>query len=125
VPRAQKREAKVRRHGRSLKRLDDTQLHALRISIKKLRYATDCFGSLFDRDAVRHMLERLADLQDVLGEINDLHVADRQVAAALAGRRGHAVTGLRAALARRRDMQKAKLRCQLRTAWRGYRHAIQ
>ena len=122
----ERRDAKVRSHGHTLRRLDDAQLHALRIQIKKLRYAADSFGALFDAAAVRGLEDNLSRLQDVLGEINDINVAQRQVVAALAGRRGRAlreVRKLRAALAAWHDARTAALRRKLRSAWRGYRHA--
>jgi CHAD domain-containing protein len=55
-------EARVRRHGHTLRRLDEVQLHALRIQIKKLRYAADSFGALIDSDGLRDMLTYLSRL---------------------------------------------------------------
>lgn len=119
----ERRDGKVRGHGHALTRLDDARLHALRIQVKKLRYAADSFGSLFRSSAVRGMLEHVARLQDVLGAINDIQVAEQQVRAALAGRRGRAVSLLRVALAAWCAAQATVLRRKLRAAWRGYRRA--
>jgi CHAD domain-containing protein len=118
----ERRHARVRRHGRTLKHLDEPQLHALRIRVKKLRYAMDSLGSLFGRKAVRAVVARLSRLQDVLGKLNDLHVAEQHMAAAVARRRGRTVRHLRSALAAWRGARAQTLRRQLRAAWRRYRH---
>jgi len=47
-------------------------LHALRIGIKRLRYALEFFAPLADPKAMRRLLGRLAALQETLGQINDL-----------------------------------------------------
>lgn len=121
----ERRDGKVRGCGRTLARLDDAHLHRLRIRIKKLRYAADSFGSLFQSTAVHGMLEHVARLQDILGAINDIQVAEQQVSAALVGRRGRAVSLLRVALAAWRQAQATVLRRKLRAAWREYRRAEQ
>lgn len=118
-----RRNARVRRSGDAIQRLSDVQLHALRIRIKKLRYVVDGFGSLFEPRAVRDSLARLSHLQNVLGEINDIHVAEQHVAIALAHRRGRDVRELRAALAAWRESRTTALRDELRAVWRAYRHA--
>lgn len=47
-------------------------LHALRIGIKRLRYALEFFTPLAAPKAMHRMLAHLASLQDTLGQINDL-----------------------------------------------------
>lgn len=47
-------------------------LHALRIGIKRLRYALEFFASLAARKPMQRLIDHLADLQDALGQINDL-----------------------------------------------------
>jgi CHAD domain-containing protein len=50
--------------------------HRLRIAIKKIRYASEFFGGLFDDTAgVRTYLRALANLQDVFGAYNDRMIA--------------------------------------------------
>lgn len=49
--------------------------HAVRIQIKKLRYATEFFGMLFPRRQVSPFLSSMKALQDQLGLNNDLEVA--------------------------------------------------
>jgi inorganic triphosphatase YgiF len=53
------------------------QRHQLRIRIKRLRYALDCFSSLYSRQAIIGVSKVLAQLQDILGHMNDTAVADR------------------------------------------------
>ena len=79
--------------GRSLERLhhkavkdaygldwrDATQRHALRIKVKRLRYASGFFAGSFPRASVRSYLKHLQALQDILGELNDVAVARRLV----------------------------------------------
>jgi len=49
-------------------------LHELRKDAKKLRYALECFGSLFDPAEVAPLVKDLKSLQDVLGEFQDCEV---------------------------------------------------
>lgn len=56
-----------------LARVDDPpSLHALRIGIKRLRYALEFFSPLASPVAMRRVLNHLAALQETLGQINDL-----------------------------------------------------
>jgi inorganic triphosphatase YgiF len=66
-----KRHDKVVERGGKLERRSLKELHALRIAIKKLRYASEFFGSLFPEPAVKTFRKRVADLQEILGAIND------------------------------------------------------
>jgi adenylate cyclase len=47
-------------------------LHALRIGIKRLRYALEFFAPLAARKSMQRLLDHLTELQDALGQINDL-----------------------------------------------------
>ncbi|MBS3934750.1 MAG: CHAD domain-containing protein [Sulfuritalea sp.] len=51
---------------------DPAALHALRIGIKRLRYALEFFAPLAGPKPTRKLLDRLTELQDTLGQINDL-----------------------------------------------------
>lgn len=51
---------------------DPHSLHALRIAIKRLRYATEFFSPLDKTGETRALLKRLSDSQDRLGTLNDL-----------------------------------------------------
>ena len=69
-----------RRFARSGQQLDTAgaaQLHALRILAKKLRYSAESFATLYDRRKAGSFLDALSEVQDVLGQINDIAVAHR------------------------------------------------
>ncbi len=73
---AENRLRRLRKKVRALAahaRVDDPpSLHALRIGIKRLRYALEFFAPLASPKAMRRMLDQLVSLQDTLGQINDL-----------------------------------------------------
>lgn len=51
--------------------LTTEQLHALRIEGKRARYALELFAGCLDVEAARRGLEALAELQEILGSLND------------------------------------------------------
>jgi CHAD domain-containing protein len=57
-----------------LKKTEDEKLHALRIECKKLRYLMEFFSSLFPRKKNNLLIAQLKNLQDNLGDFNDLCV---------------------------------------------------
>lgn len=60
-------------HLAGLARIDDPpSLHALRIAIKRLRYALEFFGPLLPKRSFATAAKQLATLQDKLGQLNDL-----------------------------------------------------
>lgn len=65
---------RVRRAGKGHRDLAPAELHALRIEVKKLRYAIEFFQALHARKAVRSFLDHAADLQEILGALNDATV---------------------------------------------------
>ncbi len=67
---------KVRKLGREIRKLDAAGLHRLRIRIKKLRYATEFFASIWPNERTKRYLSALKGLQQVLGELHDATVAD-------------------------------------------------
>lgn len=71
-----KRHQQVHAAGTDLSVDDAQRLHTLRIACKKLRYALEMFGSL-SQNRCNAYLDCLADLQDILGVLNDLAVAHR------------------------------------------------
>ncbi|WP_454886948.1 CYTH and CHAD domain-containing protein [Sphingomonas oryzagri] len=77
---------KLKKRGRHLATLDDEHRHGARIEGKKLRYAADFFDSLYTGRKARRrhkaFVSAIEDLQDALGELNDL-VTGPQVLAAL------------------------------------------
>src|ERR1700757_1198724 len=76
---------KVRKQGKSLVELDASKRHRLRIQTKKLRYAAEFFASLFPAKRVRkhrkRFLSALERLQDGLGDLNDIAVHEKRIAA--------------------------------------------
>lgn len=76
-----KRAKRVRRAGKDLSIADLPGLHAVRIEAKKLRYATEFFQSLLPRKQVRAGIARAADLQEILGRVNDAAVTGELLAA--------------------------------------------
>lgn len=72
-----KRSKQVLRNEMALTGENAAQLHALRIACKKLRYSTEMFASLFNDAKVASYVSLLAELQDILGILNDIAVAHR------------------------------------------------
>ncbi|MET0270091.1 MAG: CHAD domain-containing protein, partial [Sphingomonas sp.] len=70
---------RIKRRGRKLARLTDADRHEVRILAKKLRYATEFFGPLFDGRKARRRFgafrTALEALQETLGELNDIATA--------------------------------------------------
>lgn len=71
-----RRHKQLIKRGRGLAELDDESRHRARIAAKKLRYATEFFGSLYSNRSVRNYIGALSRLQDDLGWRNDMVVAD-------------------------------------------------
>jgi triphosphatase len=76
---------KVRKNGKALAQLDAPSRHKLRIQAKKLRYAAEFFVSLFAwKRAVKRrkqFLDALGRLQNGLGDLNDIAVHEKRIAA--------------------------------------------
>ena len=83
VARAQlkRRWKQIRKHGRRLAHLDPRARHELRIRAKKLRYATEFYKAVFagKKQAKRRLafLSALKQLQECLGELNDIAVHEK------------------------------------------------
>ncbi len=71
---------KVLRRARRFAELPTAERHRMRIDVKKLRYASEFFRSLFAGKRARAFAERLEQLQEVLGYANDVAVAHELVA---------------------------------------------
>ena len=69
------------RKGRNFKKKSAKQRHKMRIQIKKLRYASEAMSPLFDEQRTKQFYKGLAGLQDGLGAMNDVVVAERLLAA--------------------------------------------
>lgn len=70
--------------GAEIETLDIEARHALRLALKKLRYAADFFAGLFPRKVAKPGIKVLAALQDALGGFNDAVSVDAILARAVA-----------------------------------------
>lgn len=67
-----KADQRLRRHGREIDRgSPDSNLHAVRIDAKNLRYLLEFFSGLYPARAMRKLIRELDRLQDNLGHFND------------------------------------------------------
>jgi inorganic triphosphatase YgiF len=66
---------KVRQRSKRFDSRTPPQRHKLRIAVKKLRYTTELFGSLFETDLLHSFVSKLKRLQTDLGYSNDVRVA--------------------------------------------------
>lgn len=67
---------KAKKRARHLDELDEQERHKLRISLKKLRYASEFFAPLFKTKRVDKFVDNLSDLQDAFGDMNDAATVD-------------------------------------------------
>ena len=72
-----KRWKKVANCGRAINRLDPEEKHAMRRSLKKLRYLIEFFAPLFPSKDVKPFVKQLKTLQDVFGYVNDVRTAEQ------------------------------------------------
>ena len=63
---------------------DIEELHAMRVSSRRLRAAMDAFDSAFPAKSFRPLLRRVKEITDVLGQARDLDVAVERLTATLA-----------------------------------------
>ncbi|WP_051013801.1 CYTH and CHAD domain-containing protein [Pararhodospirillum photometricum] len=71
----ERRWRRMRRAGRGFDTLPDPARHALRVRIKKIRYALEVLAPLYAERPVRDTLRALKDAQEALGQANDAAVA--------------------------------------------------
>jgi triphosphatase len=119
----ERRYIQVRKKGRKLGDLSAVELHRLRITIKKFRYAADFFAGLYEPGAARQALKRLARLQDVLGAMNDAATVANLMAGAFDGARGRRVLEAKGILLGWSRGRAATLKRELRSAWKEFRSA--
>ena len=72
---------KARKRGQGIEHLGEEDLHALRKSLKKLRYDAEFFEGLYEHGAVKRYRKHCEALQELLGRFNDARMT-----AVLAGR---------------------------------------
>ena len=63
--------AKVARRGRQIRHRSEAELHALRKSLKKLRYGIHFLRPMFDPALLKPYMRDCKKLQQILGDIND------------------------------------------------------
>jgi CHAD domain-containing protein len=98
--------------GEDLDGLSATELHEIRKNAKRLRYGCELFAGFWGGKPVRKYLERLSELQESLGEIND--AASLEPLLASLGPCGFAA-GMAVGIATERARPALK---QAQTAWR-------
>jgi triphosphatase len=114
--------AKVVQRGKRLGRRSDEELHALRKSLKKLRYSVDDLAGLYRRKAVKAYLRGCKELQKLLGSMNDAAVAGKLANELSAGDRAGLAPAV-GALATWSERRRDKARNDLSAAWATFRKA--
>jgi inorganic triphosphatase YgiF len=109
---------KVDKRGRHIDR-SDTDRHALRKSLKKLRYAIDYVQSLYPHKVVKPYLRACKKLQQALGDINDT-VAATALAQSLADETRPDLAPAIGALANSLDRRHAKALQDLPKQWKTF-----
>ncbi len=107
---------KVDRRGRHVRARSVEQLHALRKSLKKLRYGMDFLEGLYGRKRVRTFRHGCKALQQVLGRINDAAAATRLAAMLDAADRPDLAPAT-GALAQAAERRRAAASGELARAW--------
>jgi len=79
---------KALKQGRRFETLPEDDLHRLRITLKKLRYTTEFFASLYPKAKTRSYLKDMRRLQDDLGHLNDVAVAHSRLDELCKGKSG-------------------------------------
>ncbi|MBX6321125.1 MAG: CHAD domain-containing protein, partial [Rhodospirillaceae bacterium] len=95
----ERRYRKLRRFGGRDAALDGGELHRLRIQAKRMRYLSEFFRPLYPRKATKSFIGHLAELQEVLGAVQDA-VVGRERLAGIEAEAGAAAETERLALAR-------------------------
>ncbi|MGF1593500.1 MAG: CHAD domain-containing protein [Kiloniellaceae bacterium] len=80
-----RRHRQVRKRGKGFKQLTTAERHELRIAVKKLRYTTEFFRDLYPSKHSKSYLAAQRGLQESLGHLNDVAVAEHLLAELTAG----------------------------------------
>jgi len=96
-PLLRKRHYSVLDRGREFTDLSPLERHKFRIALKKLRYTAEFFSSLFPAKGQKAYLHSLGVMQDSLGHMNDVLVAEHLLQQ-LSARRGSQSPGLSMAI---------------------------
>ena len=68
---------KVSKSGRAVERLEPEEKHAMRRSLKKLRYMIEFFAPIFPSKDAKPFVRQLKALQDIFGYVNDVQMAEK------------------------------------------------
>ena len=78
----------ITKNKEKLEKMKPAALHALRIQIKKQRYAAEFFYSLYAKqECFKYYVQLLAILQGALGSINDNYMIDQQLESILSSQK--------------------------------------
>ncbi|MGB0684130.1 MAG: CHAD domain-containing protein [Magnetovibrionaceae bacterium] len=84
----EKRHKRLLKDGKHFKSMTAEERHALRIDVKKVRYAAELFAPLFSAKKTANYFRHLKALQDGLGILNDVAVAEGLMATLSSRARG-------------------------------------
>jgi CHAD domain-containing protein len=87
---------------------DIEELHAMRVSSRRLRAAMDAFDAAFPRKSFRPLLRQVKEITDVLGDARDLDVAVERLTGTLATMDADERPGLEGLIARYRQDRAAE-----------------
>ena len=87
---------------------DIEELHAMRVSSRRLRAAMDAFEGAFPRRSFRPLLRQVKEITDVLGDARDLDVAIERLTGVLAEMREDERPGVEGLVARYRQERAAE-----------------
>lgn len=114
-----KRHKQVHKLGRKLGKLRAEELHALRIRVKRLRYAIEFFADLWPGKATKRYVAVLKRLQDITGQAEDAIVALEQLER-LGAATGHDTARLIADLRKATTKRLGRLRRRLVDPWKRF-----
>jgi triphosphatase len=75
----ERRWRQVRRRSKGFAKLTQEERHEFRIALKKLRYMIEVGGDAFDAREVKTLIRRVKPLQEELGHMNDIRIAQRLI----------------------------------------------
>ena len=87
---------------------DIEELHAMRVSSRRLRAAMDAFEGAFPRKSFRPMVRQVKEITDVLGDARDLDVAIERLTGIRPKMRDDEIPGVEGLVARYREERAAE-----------------
>ena len=113
---------KVHKRGRHITKCTLEELHALRKSIKKLRYATEFLEGLYAHKPVKEYRHACTRALEMLGLINDTVTTDMIAGSLAEGRRTHLAPAI-SLLSRHSAERRREARDRLAEGWEALRDA--